>query len=192
MDAIMLALVAVALANADGRTGSALSSLLSARDDRRRVVVIAFSAFLLNALVAAIAGSIANRMIGQGVAALLVAFAMLSAVITLLWRDRPLPADDTISHAPPVLLAGRMLLAQFGDRSHFLIGALAATSGAGQWAAAGGFVGWILAMLPFLAFGPALRERRAAKLLCWVSAAVLAFWGLRTAMGAFGLIGASH
>lgn len=190
MDAIMLALVAVALANADGRTGSALSRLLSARDDRRRVVVIAFSAFLLNALVAATLGSIANRMIGQGIAALLVAFAMLSAVVALLWRGRPVSAEG--DHSPPALLAGRMLVAQFGDRSHFLIGALAATSGAGQWAAAGGFIGWTLAMLPFLAFGPALRERRAAKILCWVSAAVLAFWGLRTAMAAFGLIGASH
>jgi len=186
----MLALVAVALANADGRTGSALSTLLSVRPDRRVVVAIAFSAFLLNALVAAIAGSIANRMIGQGVAALLVALAMLSAVVALLWHDGPAQSGD--GHAPPVLLAGRMLAAQFGDRSHFLIGALAATSGAGQWAAAGGFIGWVLALLPFLAFGPALRERLAARIIRWASAAVLAVWGLRTALGAFGLIGDLH
>jgi putative Ca2+/H+ antiporter (TMEM165/GDT1 family) len=82
-----------------------------------------------------------------------------------------------------------MLASQFGDRSHFLIGALAATSGAGQWAAAGGLVGWTLAMLPFLAFGPALAERRAARLLRWASALILALWGIRTGMGAFGLIG---
>lgn len=183
----MLALVAVLLANADGRSGMALSRLLSARDDRRVTVVIVFAAFLANALVAAIAGSIANRMIGQGVAALLVALALLSAAAALLWRMRP--AADPGAGDTRAVLAGRMLAAQFGDRSHFLIGALAATSGAGQWAAAGGLVGWTLAMLPFLAFGPVLGERRAAHIIRWVSAAILVLWGIRTGLGAFGLIG---
>lgn len=185
----MLALVAVLLANADGRSGILLSRLLNARADRRLTVVIAFAAFIVNAVIAAFAGAVANDMIGQGVAALLVAFAMLSAAVALLWRDRPSPAEAGVDAAPPVILAGRMLAAQFGDRSHFLIGALAATSGAGQWAAAGGLVGWTLAMLPFLAFGPVLAERRAARNLRWAAAAILVLWGLRTALGAFGLIG---
>jgi putative Ca2+/H+ antiporter (TMEM165/GDT1 family) len=189
MDAIMLALVAVLLANADGRSGIILSRLLSARPDRRIVVAVAFGAFLLNAMVAATAGAVANRMIGQGVAALLVAFAMLSAAAALLWRGRGMPFDDKALTATPTMLAGRLLIAQFGDRSHFLIGALAATSGAGQWAAAGALVGWTLAMLPFLAFGPALADRRAAHGVRWASAAILAIWGVVTAMGAFGLIG---
>lgn len=183
----MLALVAVLLANADGRSGIFLSRLLSVRADRRLTVAVAFGAFIINALVAAIAGALANRMIGQGVAALFVALAMLSAATALLWRVKRAPdpgADDA-----PAVLAGRMLARQFGDRSHFLIGALAATSGAGQWAAAGGLVGWTLAMLPFLAFGPALAERRAAHVLRWASAVILIFWGLRTGLGAFGLIG---
>ncbi len=184
----MLALVAVLLANADGRSGIFLSRLVSARGDRRLTVGIAFGAFILNALVAAIAGAIANRMIGQGVAALLVALAMLSAAVALLWRGKP-DTGAAAGDMAPVLLAGQMLARQFGDRSHFLIGALAATSGAGQWAAAGGLVGWTLAMLPFLAFGPALAEARAARILCWLSALVLTIWGLRTALGAFGLIG---
>jgi hypothetical protein len=47
--------------------------------------------------------------------------------------------------------------------------------------------GWVLAMLPFLAFGPAIAERRGARLARWGSAAVLALWGVRTAMGAFGM-----
>lgn len=185
----MLALVAVLLANADGRSGIALSRLLSARADRRVTVVIAFSAFIVNAVIAAVAGAVANGMIGQGVAALLVAMAMLSAAVALLWRDRSALAETGMDAAPPVILAGRMLAVQFGDRSHFLIGALAATSGAGQWAAAGGLVGWTLAMLPFLAFGPVVAERRAARNLRWVAAAILVLWGLRIALGAFGLIG---
>ena len=93
----MLALVAVLLANADGRSGIALSRLLSARSDRRVTVGIAFGAFIVNAVVAATAGAIANRMIGQGVAALLVTLAMLSAAGALLWPMKPVRdagADD--------------------------------------------------------------------------------------------------
>ena len=185
----MLALVAVLLANADGRSGMALSRLLSARSDRRVVVGIAFGAFILNALIAATAGAIANRMIGQGVAALMVGIAMLSAAAALMWHGRPSLFDDKVLTATPTMLAGRILIAQFGDRSHFLIGALAATSGAGQWAAAGALVGWTLAMLPFLAFGPELAARRGAAVIRWTSAAILTIWGARTALGAFGLIG---
>ena len=182
----MLALVAVALANADGRTGIFLSHLLNRRRDRRVVTVIVFGAFLANALVAAAFGAVANRMIGQGVVALLVAAAMVSAAVALMWRVRRI--DDTGAvEAAPAMLAGRMLVTQFGDRSHFLIGALAATSGAGVWAAAGGMIGWVLAMLPFLAFGAALAERRAIRLVRWASALILALWGIRTAMKAFGL-----
>lgn len=182
----MLALVAVALANADGRTGIFLSHLLNQRRDRRVATAIVFGAFLANALVAAAFGAVANRMIGQGVIALLVAAAMLSAAVALLWRIRPL-ADTGAADAAPAALAGRILVTQFGDRSHFLIGALAATSGAGVWAAAGGMIGWVLAMLPFLAFGATLAERRAMRFIRWSSALILALWGIRTAMGAFGL-----
>lgn len=182
----MLALVAVALANADGRTGVFLSNLLNMRRDRRAVTLIFFGAFLVNALIAAAFGAVANRLIGQGVVALIVAIAMLSAAIALLWH-RPV-ASEAAENSSPVLLAGEMLVAQFGDRSHFLIGALAATSGSGLWAAAGGTIGWILAMLPFLAFGAALAERRAARFVRWGAAAILMLWGARTALGAFGLL----
>ncbi|WP_260581458.1 hypothetical protein [Sphingopyxis sp. PET50] len=82
----MLALVAVALANADGRTGILLSRLLAARDDRRATFGLAVGAFVINAVIAATAGSIANRMIGQGVVLLLVALAMLSAAAALAWH----------------------------------------------------------------------------------------------------------
>lgn len=185
----MIALVAVALANADGRTGSFLSQLLAERSDRRVTFGIAVAAFGINAVVAAVAGSIANGVIGQGIIILLVAFALMTGAAALLWPGRLGPDAASLARAPAPLLATRMLLSQFGDRSHFLIGALAATSGAGHWAAAGGLAGWILAMLPFLAFGPALAEKRAAKIVRWVAAAILIVWGLRSAMTAFGLLG---
>lgn len=185
----MLALVAVALANADGRGGALLAALLAARGEQRLVFAIAAGAFAANAVVAAIAGSAANAMIGQGVVMLFAAFALLSAAAALLWPGRLGPDPARLAAAPLPLLAARLLLAQFGDRSHVLIAALAATSGAGHWAAAGGFAGWMLAMLPFLAFGPALAATRAARIIRWGSAAALIVWGLRSGMTAFGLLG---
>ncbi|WP_260581456.1 TMEM165/GDT1 family protein [Sphingopyxis sp. PET50] len=102
---------------------------------------------------------------------------------------RPASTGERPLAAPLPLLGARMLLGQFGDRSHFLIGALAATSGAGHWAAAGGLAGWILAMLPFLAFGPDLAGRLAARIARWLGVVILAIWGLRSGLAAFGMLG---
>lgn len=184
MDAIMLALVAVALANADGHAGLQLSKLLSERGDRRAIVVAAFGAFLIHALVAAVAGAYANRVMGQGVLLLLVALALLAAAGALLWQRE---AEVEPVGAGFWSVAVHLLAGQFGNRSHFLIGALAATSGAGLWAAAGGLVGWTLAMIPFLAFGPQAALGRPARFVRWSAAAILVLWGLRAAMRAFGL-----
>ena len=185
----MIALVAVALANVDGRAGLFLSRLLTLRDDRRSVVAATFGAFVVHALIAAAAGSAANRMVGQGVVALLVALALLSAAAALLWPGRPDREAERLRAVPGPMLAARLFAAQLGDRSPLLIAALAATSGAGLWAAAGGLVGWVLAMLPFLAFGAELAARRPMRLLRLLAAAILAVWGVRAGLGAFGLIG---
>lgn len=185
----MLALVAVALANADGRAGLFLSRLLDMRSDRRTVVAAAFGGFVANAAVAAAAGAAANRMMGQGIVALLVMLALLSAAAALLWPWRPDRDADRARTLSGPALAGHLVIAQFGDRSHVLIAALAATSGAGLWAAAGGLIGWVLAMLPFLAFGAQLAARRAVRLLRLPAAAILALWGIRAGLGAFGLLG---
>lgn len=185
----MIALVAVMLANADGRSGALLAGLLLRRSDRRRVTAIALAAFLVNAVLAALFGAALGQMVGQGVVALLVAFALVTAALALVWPGRLLPEAEALAPLPPFMLGARLALAQLGDRSHFLIGALAATSGAGHWAAAGGSIGWVLAMLPMLAFGPALAERPGARWIRWAAAAFLALWGARSALTAFGLIG---
>lgn len=187
MDAIMVSVVAVLLANADGRSGQLLSDLLNQRPDRARVLMIFFGTFVANAIVSATGGAIADRMIGQGVLQLFLAFAMGSAAVTLLWQRHWGASVDTLAKASVPMLTARMLLSQFGDRSQFLIGALAATAGAGLWAAAGGAAGWLLAIVPVMAMGAALTAHRAARWLRWTAAMILAIWAARALRIAFGV-----
>src|SRR3546814_18994467 len=84
----MVTLVAVLLANADGRSGCFLARLLGARDDRRVVVAVALGSFVANGLVAAALGSIANRMSGQGIVEMLVGLARVSEIGSEGCRDR--------------------------------------------------------------------------------------------------------
>src|SRR3546814_10176839 len=114
----MVTLVAVLLANSDGRSGCFLARLLGARADRRAVVAVALGSFIVNALVAALLGAIANRMIGQGIVALLVGFALVTAAAALLWRGRLTRAADPAVAAPAPLLSARLLPVQVGARTH--------------------------------------------------------------------------
>lgn len=182
----MVSVVAVLLANADGRSGRLLSELLARRCDRHRILFLFMAAFVVNAAVSAIGGTIADRMIGQGVLQLMLAFALASAAVTLLWQRQWGVGADRLAIASPPVMGLHMLHNQFGDRNQFLIGALAATSGAGAWAAAGGLAGWILAMVPVLAGGVLPMGSWGRQGLRWTAAAALAIWAalaLRTAFG---------
>lgn len=183
----MVSVVAVLLANADGRNGRYLSDMLAERADRGRVLILYFGAFAINAIVSAIGGVVADRSIGQGVLQLFLAFALGSAAFTLVWQRQWGVSADRLAGASAPMLAARILLNQFGDRSQFLIAALAATAGAGLWAAAGGAAGWLLAIVPVMATGAALTRHRAARWLRWAAAAVLAIWAVQALRVAFGV-----
>lgn len=186
----MVSMVAVLLANADGRGGQYLSDLMALRPDKARVMLLYGGAFSLNAIVSAISGTLADQMIGQGVLLLLLAFSLVSASASLIWQRHwgvgGEVSAERLAAMHPIQLGLRMILSQFGDRNQFLIGAFAATTGAGLWAAAGGAAGWALAFVPVMATGGALTRHRAARWLRWAAAGVLMMWGawaLRTAFG---------
>lgn len=188
MDAIMTTLVAVLLAHADGRSGGALSRLLDARGDPRVAGALAAGSVAANALAAAVAGSLIHPLIDARVAAFLAAVALGCAAASLLARRKARLSAERLAAMPAPLLALRLLLAEAGGRTPLLIAAFAAMSGAGLWAAAGGMIGWTLAALPWLAFGPALADRPAARAVRWAAAAALGLWSLVAALRAFGII----
>lgn len=183
----MAVLAAVLLANADGRYGALLGALVDARRDRRAVVAAFFGAFALLAVASALAAFAASQMLGMGVLNLFAAFALASAAGALLWRGRGAADAAPMVAAPLPLLFVRLLLFQLGDRNQFLIFALGALSGAALWGIAGGGAGLLAAMLPVLAMGPALLERRGAAVLRYTAAALLLLWAAVQARGAFGV-----
>jgi len=191
MDAIMATLAAVLLANADGHIAQMLAALLRERRDRRRVVILFFSAFTLLAIMSAVGALVAARHLGLGVLNLFAGIALVSAAAALLWTRRgaiALAADAAVLvRAGPVMLFVRLFLMQLGDRNQFLILALGGLSGAALWGVAGGAAGLLVAMLPVLALGPALFERRGVRRLRWAAAALLVLWAFIYLRRAFGV-----
>jgi putative Ca2+/H+ antiporter (TMEM165/GDT1 family) len=188
MDALMAALVTALLASADGRYGRLVHDLI-ALHGRARFVLSAFAlAASVNTAASALGGVIANATLGQGVLTLFQGFALLGAGAALIWPFRKpprlaaLPGPDW----PALTLALGLLF--MGDSCQFLILTLAGTSGAGHWAALGGLFGIAIGLLPALAMGPDVYDRRALLWLKRGSAAVLITAGVVMALRAFGLL----
>lgn len=183
----MTTLVAVLLANSDGRTGAMLAGLLAARDDRRGVLFSFFVAFLLLAAASAAGAMLASRMLGLGVLNLFAAMALGSAAAALLWTRRGAAPVAGLAALPAPLLFARLLLIQLGDRNQFLIFALGALSGAALWGVAGGSIGLGLALLPVLALGRGILQSSAARALRWTAAVLLLVWAIFFLRRAFGV-----
>jgi Ca2+/H+ antiporter, TMEM165/GDT1 family len=183
MDAIMMVLAAVLLANADGRAGAMLAS----RPSQRGLVFSYFAAFLVLAAVSATGAVLASNMLGLGVLNLFAALALGSAAAALLWTRRAVVDAAVLAGLPQPLLFARMLLIQLGDRNQFLIFALGALSGAALWGAAGGLIGLLLAMLPVLAQGPELLAGKGARFARAAAAVLLILWAALHLRRAFGV-----
>lgn len=187
MDGLMTAIVAVLLATTDGRSGALLHALAAHRPDHRRVILLFVLAFVAGAAASAIAGVVADRMLGQGVLTLMLAIGLAGAGVGLLWRWRPAMAAARLGESRGPALAVRLGLHLLGDASQFLILAFAATTGAGHWAFAGGTLGFLLALVPVMALGPAVLERRSVRILRYAAALILLLWAAGAARAAFGV-----
>ena len=183
----MTILAAVLLANADGRSGALLARLTAARAETRWVVFCFFAAFLLLAAGSAVGAVLASNMLGLGVLNLFAAMALGSAAAALVWTRRGGVDVTVLAALPAPLLFMRLLLIQLGDRNQFLIFALGALSGAALWGLVGGGLGLGLAVLPVLALGPALLQRKPAAALRWTAAALLLVWTTFFLRRAFGV-----
>ena len=183
MDAFMAALLAALLAGTDGRAAKLVERLLEAGGAARVWTAFAI-ATLLNCALSAVGGVLAGEVIGLGVLTIFLAFAAIGGAIAVLWRHKEprLPATDSM-----VALTLGIFLIQFGDATQFLIGAVAATSGAGLWAAIGGAIGIGLALVPGLFAGSQVYDRPGMRAMRWIAAALLTITAIRAVVLAFGL-----
>lgn len=185
----MTALVACLLVASDGRTARVVTGLIADRGGARFVLSAVAAAILGNVAASALGGTFANAALGQGVLVLFQGIALIAAAIGLVWTRRA-PARLAAVPGPAwPALAVALGLFFFGDASQFLIFTLAATSGAGHWAALGGLVGIGVGLLPALALGDEVYAMSAMRWVRWIAAALLALAGIRAVLTAFGLIG---
>lgn len=183
----MTTLVAVLLANADGRTARMMAALLDVRSDRVRIFALYFTCFALLSAISAAGAMLASRSLGLGMLNLMAAIALGSAAIAIMMPHRVAWGGTAARDDPPMRMFIRFTAGQIGDRNQCLILGLGALSGAAPWAMAGASAGLLIAFLPVAALGPALVEGRRGRWLRWLAAAVLTLWALLCLGRAFGV-----
>jgi Ca2+/H+ antiporter, TMEM165/GDT1 family len=160
MDSLIATLITTALAETGDRT-QLLAAALALRFHNDKMVILALAlATLLNCILSAVLGSMINQWISEDPVRLFNGLAyVLAGVGMLVWRR---PVDLLENWKLGVFLTAFLgiFILQFGDKSQFIIGANAAAASHWSFAAMGGFVGTMLAIVPAII----LKERLAVLL----------------------------
>ncbi len=183
MDALIAAFAAILLAHADGHPGGRANECA---DGWGQIAVT-------GAIAAAIAGAAAsggvwaNGALGQGLLNLLLALSLASAAVGLGWRTFGRPAPPVTGPPAGVMRrAVRTAAALLAGPLAGLCFGLAATSGAGEWTAAGALAALMLVALA----APPLRRWGSAPLARWTSGAAIVLllgWAGAAVRVAFGV-----
>lgn len=153
MDALLPALIVAALAELGDGT-NLLAMLLGRRFGRSLPVLIgiALAAALTMGLGAA-AGHAATAVVNHRALLLMTGLALLIAGGSALFRVKPPAAPDGWRLGALVSSFGAFFILEFGDKTQFVIAALAGSSGHPALAAAGGAAGVTLASVPAVLLG---------------------------------------
>lgn len=153
MDALMAALVAALLAQAGDRQGWVAARLARQFDRPAIVLIMATIAMAIGYGLGGFAGGLMAPILTPNARALLLAVALVSSGASALWPPRPLPqcGGATLGVAATALIT--LLAASMGDRTQFIVAALAARSDAPLFAAIGGTLGSVAAFGAMMAYG---------------------------------------
>lgn len=148
MDALLTTFLAAALAEFGDKT-QLLAMALAVRYGRPAPIVAGLAVgALVNSLIAAAGGVLLHELVTPRAVSLLVALALVFAgVAGFIGRDTPKFGTGWKIGAFPAAAAG-FFLAEFGDKTQFLTGALAAQFNTLALAAAGAAAGVVAANLP--------------------------------------------
>lgn len=189
MDALLSTFLATLLAEIGDKSQLMALALIARWPDRRGAVIAGgTTALIATALIASAGGAIAADLVNFRAVTLLCGLALILAGITMFrppaaLREKIYPSLGAFGSA--AFAVGVMA---FGDRSQFLIFALAARADSMALAGTGGALGTLAAMLPVLVAGPALIDRLPVRWIRTGAGALLLLIGIIAALDALRLI----
>lgn len=174
MEPILTAFVAALLAGWADKT-QALAVLLRDRYRAAPVLAALLVAAAVNSVAAAFAGTLLRREVTPGAAALLLAIALLFAGVAGLLAEKPKALKPRGGALPTSLLS--LLAAGWGDKTQYVVAALAAYWSSFAPVAAAAFVGTVAVALPGVIGGDAFARAAPVKLLRILFAALFLLAG---------------
>lgn len=188
MDAFLTSLFALFIAEIGDRP-QILCAALAIRYGRVAPIIWGLGfATLLNCLLSAFGGSAVNQWISEEPLRLFYALSLLFAGIGMLAWRRPVDLLDKWTLGPFWTSFIGLFILQFGDKGQFILAATAARTDAWQFAAAGGWIGVMLACVPALIFQEKLAELLPMKLMRYIGGSVFLVIGTGMALSAWGIV----
>jgi putative Ca2+/H+ antiporter (TMEM165/GDT1 family) len=187
LEPLLTTFIAAALGEFGDKT-QLLVMALAARYGRPGAILAGVAvAALANSLIAAAGGILIHDMITLRAIALLVALALLFAGVGSLISLRPKVSVTGWKTPAFVTAAGGFFIAEFGDKTQFVTGALAAQYASLPLAALGATAGIVVASAPAAVIGPRLGEALPLTAIRIVAACLFLLAGFIVAINALRL-----
>lgn len=188
MDAFLTSLFALALAEFGDRP-QILCAALAMRYGRVSPVVWGLSAAtFFNCMISSIAGSMVNQWISEEPLRLFYALSLLFAGIGMIAWRRPTDLLEDWTLGPFWTSFLGLFILQFGDKGQFILAATAARTDMGIYAAAGGWIGVMIACVPAVLLQKRLAAAIPVRALRLTSGGAFLLIGSAIALSAWGII----
>ncbi|MEO9599114.1 TMEM165/GDT1 family protein [Parasphingorhabdus sp.] len=188
MDAFLTSIFALALAEFGDRP-QILCAALAIRYGRVSPIIWGLGlATLCNCMISAIAGSAVHQWISEDALQLFYALSLIFAGIGMVGWRRPVDLLDGWTIGPFWTSFLGLFILQFGDKGQFILVATAARTDMWAYAAAGGWIGVMIACVPAVLFRRQLAENVPIQPIRYGGGAVLLVIGGILALGAWGII----
>lgn len=188
MDAFFTSLFALLVAEIGDRP-QILCAALAIRYGRIAPIIWGLGlATLLNCLISALGGSVVHGWISEDPLRLFYALSLLFAGIGMVAWRRPVDLLEKWTLGPFWTAFLGLFILQFGDKGQFILAATAARTDAWVFAAAGGWIGVMLACIPALILQEKLAQILPIKPIRYIGGAIFLAIGAAMALSAWGIV----
>lgn len=189
MEALLSALLAAALAELGDKTQwLALALAIRFRDRGGAVLAGIAAAAIVNAAIAAAAGAAIGTLLSREAATLMLAFALVSAGVTMALKARPAPGVDGWRIGALMTSFAAFGIAELGDKTQFMTFAIATRTGMPILSAAGAAAGVFMMSALAVAGGRGALDALPLSVLRRIGAALFLLLGAIAAVNALRLV----